>query len=181
MTSSFSARSLGLASVLAAVLATGACAACPIERARYRMIHEPDITAGFKRAGEGGGLAFFVHSASKDHVSSDGERRFPPQITYWFRFTPSSGRQILLSPFKVATATGKPTDPSEPGGMMDRMRFMAADESLRFATGIPTTHSTAPAYVLMPDLAEALHEADRREDAPTDFFRFSGCTGSRSR
>lgn len=90
---------LGAAGVLALTTAT-ATVGCPIERARYRMVHDPSFTAGFRPvrpyAGWPSDVLFFVHSKAK-------------QRTYWFMFRAASTAHIeLISTERVWTKDWRP-------------------------------------------------------------------------
>jgi len=117
-----------------------------------------------------------MNSTSKEYSYGLPHRREKQKI-YWFRFKATPKRYVYMVVLAARpTLSTAPRDNKTVGGTMGDMRFMAADRDYRFSTDTPTSRVMRPEYILLPDLAESLRSlVDRREDAPTDFFRFSGC------
>ena len=143
---------------------------CPTERARYELMGSPGFTAGFlpqaRRPGWLTDVAFFVRS------SQSGK-------TFWFLFDRGSAQYInMISTTDVTTPGWAPPDPDGGVRPLDEMHYLAADKALKFDPDLPSQGAPAPAYVLLPDLAENLRHGQKSgagEHAPTEFFKLVGC------
>ena len=142
-------------------------AGCPVERARYRMIHDDRFSAGFypiKKYDMWPDLAFFVRSKSTAR-------------TFWFLFTSGSSEYLtLVSTTDVRDKTWSPPDPD--GGLrpLGDTQVMFAASRYVFIVTVPERKSLRPEYVLLPDLPDALaNRAKPPESAPLDFFKFDHC------
>lgn len=140
---------------------------CRITDARYEMIGNRDVSAGFKLIklpdGWASDLALFIKT--------------PRGQTYWFLFDVGTARYInLISTTNVEEASWTP--PSADGGQrpLSEMHFLAANKALLVAPSIPKSHDQAPDYILLPDLSEVLaYRAEPRENIPTGFFSVTRC------
>ena len=160
--------------VIALALALSSAAldapSCPIEKARYELMGAPGFTAGFrpeaKRAGWPSDVAFFVRSAASGK-------------TFWFLFDAGTARYVNMISTTDVTAPGwAPPDPDGGVRPLGDMHYLAADLALTFDPLLPRQGAPAPAYVLLPDLAEKLWYGQRdgaKEAAPTAFFKFKDC------
>ena len=158
-------------SVLAAALASTGFAACPIQNARYRMLHDPDVWAGFHTVGRHEGwisdLAFFVHSKSSSQ-------------THWFLFDQGTARYIaLISTTNVLESGWAPPDADGGVRPLGDTDIMLADKAYRFASEAPRTGDARPEFILLPDLSDILWSKGKpREDVPTDLFKFDHCAAA---
>ena len=143
---------------------------CPTERARYELMGAPGFTAGFrpepKRPGWPTDVSFFVRSAASGK-------------TFWFLFDRGTARYVNMISTTDVTAPGwAPPDPDGGVRPLGDMHYLAADAALKFDPLAPRQGAPAPAYVLLPDLAEKLWYGQRdgaKEAAPTAFFKFKDC------
>jgi hypothetical protein len=160
-----------LAAVMAMVVlgeATSAIAACPIERARYRMVHGGPFVLGFHKVTKGrdwvSDLTLFLHSERSNQ-------------THWFMFDQGSARYVSLLAVDDVSAKGWTAEGAVNGKpLMDAMDYLAADQGLRFNPGAPTSKDPPPAYIVLPDLPEVMAKsAQPPETAPLDMFKFHRC------
>ena len=143
---------------------------CKTANARYEMMGTPGFTAGFlpqpKRQEWPTNVAFFVRSAQSGK-------------TFWFLFDAGTARYVsLISTTDVTAPNWTPPDPDGGSRPLRDMNYLATDAALKFSLDLPRADAPAPAYVLLPDLAETLWYGQRdgaKEDAPTAFFKRVGC------
>jgi len=145
--------------------------ACPIERANYVSVDDPKFTAGFAIKPPGGqfvsDLAFYVHSGATSR-------------TFWFLFDAGSARYMtLISTQDVTAKDWRPPDPDGPKNHpypSFEMHYLQSDSGLHFRYNAPRYGQAAPAYILLPDLAERMWYAiEPREGAPVGVFKLSNC------
>jgi hypothetical protein len=160
----------GIISLFTAVIffVSPAHASCPIERARYRMIHHSDFTAGFyplRRVQDAySDLVFFLHVA-------------PTNETYWFKFERGSAPYIDLIPADVLGPRWSAPFVSGRERPLYGMNIMLATRGYRFVVDIPDRRWKRPTYLLLPDLPENFRTS-LHASAPLDLFRFDHCTAS---
>ena len=154
--------------LLAAHFATAVSEPCPIERARYRMRAESNVTAEFhptKRNGDWpSGLSLAIHVSQTDR-------------TYWW--LPWNGgtddmRHVRLT-WNPAQEDGPPGD-LKPGIDQD---FWTADADYTFLDAVPRAGDRAPAHLLMPMLGRTLYfgtvQTHRADNVPRSFFDLVSC------
>ena len=137
-------------------------AACPAERARYAARGAPLVTAGFhtlpRRTSFVSDLAFYVHNAATGH-------------TFWFGFdTGSASRVSLISTTDVTAKGWRPAQdgyPVEAVGPLGDLQYLSAGPDMEFGLDVPRRGTYAPAFIVLPEFAEAVWQSDfRGEDAP---------------
>jgi hypothetical protein len=147
-------------------------AECPIDHARYRMVHNRNFTAGFYRIkappGWPSDLALFVRSP-KQHR------------TDWFLLDNAAlSRTNLLPTTDVRARTWTPPSDSKRSETFASTGYLALDEHHVFKVGLPTSKAPAPHYIMLPTLPEHLWygPGDGKligENAPLDLFELSAC------
>ena len=153
---------------IAAAVAWSSQAACPIEGARYRMMHDPDVTAGFHR------LRHHEELLSDLAIYIRSQRR---GVTFWFLFDQGAARYInLISTTNVLAKDWLPPDPDGGVRPLPEMHILLADSDFVFAQEVPKSGEPPPASILLPDLSETLHHnTEPAWDVLTDLFKFDGC------
>ena len=137
------------------------------------MMHDPDVTAGFHRLDHHeellSDLAFYVRSKRRG-------------VTFWFLFDQGSARYInLISTTDVLAKGWAPPDPDGGVRPLPEMHVLLADADFVFAQEAPKSGAAPPAYILLPDLSETLHQsATPGWDILTDLFKFDGCAANAS-
>jgi hypothetical protein len=171
-----SVASLVIAGIVAAVSFAAtpdlAAPACSVAKAHYVSMADPRWTAGFapitKNRDWISDVAFFVRSAES--------RR-----TYWFMFDQGSARYVnLISTFDVTRPGWHPPGPDGPASERPygEMHYLSADADLKFSLDVPFQKTSAPTYILLPDLPEwgwYRTPPMEREGAPLAFFKLQSC------
>lgn len=156
--------------VLAFTGQASAAETCKTATARYRMIDWPGFTARFIPVGKREGWLTDVALEVRSRQSGRD---------YWFLFDGGTARYInMISTTNVERPGWTPPPPDGGERPLREMHYMATDAALRFDIDMPKAAKPAPAYILLPDLAEILHYGQRGgpiDDAPTAFFKLEGC------
>ena len=164
-------RSMLLAFLVAgAPVVAPAAKTCRVEQARYAMLGHPGFTAGFQALPKGSktltDVAFFFQSEATNR-------------SFWFLFDRGSARYINMistpdNPTSKGVRAPLNDDDARPLG---EMHYLPADRGLKFSLTLPAKGQTAPAYILLPDLSEAMwyRAPEPREDVPLAIFKLSGC------
>ncbi len=150
-------------------------AACPVERAEYRLRDQPATSLRFIARDTGpdwpSGLLARIDVAGSGH-------------RYWWLLWSggSDGRQHLASTRDPATPGWIPPRPDDGGARpLGDVDYIAADADYRLLERMPKQGDAAPAHILLSDLDEALwYRRDPADAASGDravrqFFDFSGC------
>lgn len=143
---------------------------CPIEQARYSMIHYGDWSAGFRAVQKfpdwQSDLAFFVHSAESNE-------------DFWFVFDQGNGHHTdmwMISTTDVKQPGWHPPDPDGGVRPLGQFLFYMSDADLKFARSLPSQGDVAPMYVFLPNLTRIMwYYQSPRLDAPLDMFKLIGC------
>jgi hypothetical protein len=143
--------------------------ACPIERARYVLRHDPRYTAGFYLPGvrteKHQPLTFFIHSS----VTTK---------TYWFFFDGGTARYTFLYSMPVAPSAHwtPPDNDDRRQAPFEDITFLSADHDYRFRFERPVADDSTPELLLISDLpAMFAAKGQPPEHPPLDFFRFDHC------
>lgn len=130
------------------VLAATSIASCPVERARYLLRDNPDVTAYFRQVDSGpdwpSGLALAVHNRKSGK-------------TYWW--LPWNGGtdslQNIASTEDVTTEGWRPPNPDGGPRPYGNRQYVGTDASYNVLGAVPRRGELAPVHMLFPDSAGA--------------------------
>lgn len=137
-------------------------AACPVERAHYRLRADPTVTVAFHAIPAApdwpSGLALALRFGRTGHVS------------WWVPWNGGTDDRQNLASARLRGAADGGRRGERPLGDME---FYALDATYAFRGAVPTAGQGAPAHLLLPDLRGFWHRT--RDAAPRAFFDLDGC------
>jgi hypothetical protein len=153
-------------------LAAVALAQCPVEKARYALRTEPDVTAYFRDVESGrewpGGIALATHFKGTGR-------------TYWWLpwYGGADGARHVASTTDVRSPGWQP--PSPDGGPRPRgdLDLIATNANYTVLTTLPARGGIAPAHFMLLQLSDVMwHQAgEQRDSAVRQFFDLVDCSG----
>jgi hypothetical protein len=150
------------------VLGAASLAACPVDRARYVLRHDPDVTASFRAVDSGpewpSGLALAIHY------------RKSGKTFWWLPWNGGSdGLQNIASTGDVTASDWHPPSPDGGPRPYGNRQYLGTDAAYNLIDHVPRTGEPAPAHMLFPDSAGS----QDRAFAARQFFDIVGCAAKR--